>query len=281
MKKALLIGINKYHNSAWNLEGCVNDALDIKDLLENTYEFNEIKTLLDFEATRENILEELKKLVTSLKENDVGVFYNSSHGSQVPDKYPFDEADGLEEILIPSDHSWDNPLTDDNIHEIVQLLHKNARLYIVFDCCHSGSATKALLFNPLGSILLTHIYPNSMIRYIHPPFEFKDLKRKGFFSYLKELIFGEEKKIEDTENMNHLFMSSCEDNQTSLEVNINGIRRGVFTYYLTKYLREGNNKNKSIISIHNSISELLKSNGYNQIAKLEGPIYLKNGMLFA
>jgi len=96
---ALIIGINEYKPSindmvsagsdsrrTWtNLDGCVNDATAMKDLVVSKYSFHpqNIQTLLNAEASRARILAELQKLVDNAKKGDIVFIFYAGHGSQV------------------------------------------------------------------------------------------------------------------------------------------------------------------------------------------------------
>ena len=63
-KKAVCVGINNYPGSNNDLNGCVNDANDWSDLLRDVYQFEEVQTILDGQATRRKMLGSLTQLIT-------------------------------------------------------------------------------------------------------------------------------------------------------------------------------------------------------------------------
>ncbi|HFG2659414.1 TPA: caspase family protein [Escherichia coli] len=73
--RALVIGINKYKNVS-PLAYAVNDALEIKSLLINEFDFEEsnISFLLDENATKENILRAFSRLTRDDVELDERIF---------------------------------------------------------------------------------------------------------------------------------------------------------------------------------------------------------------
>ena len=85
MKKALLVGVNKYMMAGADLRGCVNDVQNMHALLVNTYKFepDNIRVLTDLRATRQGILDRLNWLISDVKAGDELVFHYSGHGSQV------------------------------------------------------------------------------------------------------------------------------------------------------------------------------------------------------
>src|SRR6185369_1479542 len=86
-KKALLVGINKFKNySQFTLNGCVNDAKDMATLYKDLLNFktSEITVLTDTQATKTNILTNLKAMIADAKAGKLSslVFSLSSHDTQ-------------------------------------------------------------------------------------------------------------------------------------------------------------------------------------------------------
>jgi hypothetical protein len=141
-RKALLVGIN-YVGMQAELSGCVGDVENMTRLLTETcgWERSCIKTLVDDQATYDNILHEMKRLVAGARPGDSFFFQFSGHGVQEPDPHGYEE-DGMNETIVPIDFQTHMPsfLTDDTILEtLVVPLPENCRLTAVMDCCHSGT----------------------------------------------------------------------------------------------------------------------------------------------
>jgi hypothetical protein len=77
----------------------------------------------------------------------------SGHGTQAPAADPDTELDGLDELFLPVDiGKWDdkvgqveNALVDDEIGQMIDAMRaKGADVWVVFDSCHSGTATRAV-----------------------------------------------------------------------------------------------------------------------------------------
>ncbi|CAN0121474.1 unnamed protein product [Ectocarpus fasciculatus] len=63
----------------------------------------------------------------------------SGHGGSVKDTSG-DEADNMDETLVPVDYKSSGQITDDEIlKELVMVLPEGVTLTVVMDCCHSGS----------------------------------------------------------------------------------------------------------------------------------------------
>lgn len=122
-KKALLIGIN-YINSPNQLYGCINDVINMRNMLIDAYGYdsNNITVLREYTnnlPTRANIINNITSIVSqsgNLKE--LWIHY-SGHGSQIGDRNN-DETDGLDEIIVPLDYQDSGFITDDVIFNIMK-----------------------------------------------------------------------------------------------------------------------------------------------------------------
>lgn len=158
-KKALLVGVSEYPNLPDNLQldGPVYDADMVYSVLrQRGFTQDNIQQLLTkpgfTSPTRQNILLALDSLVASAREGDFYYLHFAGHGSRQPAKATSnDEADGLDEIFLPTDaSSWDdyigsvkNAILDDEIASYIDRIRaKGADIWIVFDSCHSGTMTR-------------------------------------------------------------------------------------------------------------------------------------------
>ncbi|KAH9855341.1 peptidase C14 [Lenzites betulinus] len=162
VKKALLIGIEysttlKEIDPVWELRGAHEDPKTLRQLLIDVYGYKDedITVLVDEPdleqdawPTRKNILAAMRELVEGAQPGDCFVFSFSGHGSQVTNEDGTEE-DGLDETLIPVDaildretNSFENYIKDDDVRKIiVDSLPSGARCVMIFDCCHSGTAS--------------------------------------------------------------------------------------------------------------------------------------------
>lgn len=161
-RRALVIGINQYQppkgqaagkgakttrGTTWtNLDGSVNDALAMKEVLKARFGFKdaEITVLLNGQATRQGILKAIQdKLVAPSGPGDTVVFYYAGHGSQVRNSLS-QEADKLDESLVPADVARGAAdIRDKELKPLFNaILDKGATFTAIFDSCHSGSATR-------------------------------------------------------------------------------------------------------------------------------------------
>jgi hypothetical protein len=145
MKKALLVGINRYLDPGNDLKGCVNDVRQMAETLESRYGFpgdGNMRTLTDARATTKAILDGLAWLTAGVSRGDSLVFHYSGHGSQVPDRNGDETTDRLDEILCPYDLDWEHPLTDDDLAAACANVPQGALLTVILDCCHSGTGLR-------------------------------------------------------------------------------------------------------------------------------------------
>lgn len=159
-ERAVIVGINRYKpenaptTSAngrpnWrNLQGSVNDATAIRELLIARFGFKpeNIVLLTDQQATHDAILNAIKtQLLEKQKAGDVSFFYYAGHGSQVYNSLS-DEADHLDETLVPADAYGGAPdIRDKEIARLFkQIRSKDVYLTAIFDSCHSGGIWRGL-----------------------------------------------------------------------------------------------------------------------------------------
>jgi len=229
-KKALLIGIN-YINTPYELTGCIDDTNRMKTLL-TSYGFNDIKILTDLadlKPTKNNILNEIKNLITSSRSGDVLFLYYSGHGSYTYDRNG-DETDKRDEMLISLDAL---PILDDELKTILQN-HLSREITIVgmFDSCHSGTILD-LKFNYLDS--------NNYNKYF------------------------ENDKVSECQG-NVIMFSGCMDAQTSSEALIENKVQGALTWSFIDCINK--TPNCSWRELLKSMRDLLKSNNFSQIPQL-------------
>lgn len=168
-KKAFVCGIN-YIGTRSQLNGCINDARCMHYLLRHRLGFMDEHILFMSDdhpdparrPTRANILQGLTWLVTGLRPGDSLVFHYSGHGSQERD-HTGQEADGMNETLVPLDHQYAGQISDDLINQIiVRPLPQGVKLHAIIDSCHSGSMLDLPFIAPCNNGMLHWIaqYPH-------------------------------------------------------------------------------------------------------------------------
>ncbi|HAM10437.1 MAG: hypothetical protein A2X05_12585 [Bacteroidetes bacterium GWE2_41_25] len=79
----LIIGIDEYSGEWPALRNAVNDAKGVAELLTSKYTFTSLKAMYNKEATRDNILAEFERLMSTAKANDNVFIYYSGHGEYI------------------------------------------------------------------------------------------------------------------------------------------------------------------------------------------------------
>jgi len=261
LKKALIVGTNKYAMQGNNLNGCVADAEDMYNLLVNDFKFNadNVRVLTDERATKLNVIERLNWLVAGTDPMEC-VYYNSSHGTQIRDRNGDELDDGMDEVIVTYDFDWNDratQLVDDDIHDILIKLNVQSCLAMIVDSCHSGSCDKTFGKTP---------------KFIVPPF---DIRARMLNRKLKLKKIGH-RAVQEQEN--HILLSGCKDNQTSAEVSFEGIARGALTFNFTKRVRKGPEACWTLV--HKDVCRDMKSQGFEQDPQLTGSTEIQNRLVF-
>jgi len=144
VKKALLVGINYTNTPQQQLHGCIDDIVNISDLLVNNfnYDINNIIMLRDDNnnattiPTRKNILTHLSNLVKQSANLSEIWFHYSGHGSQI-NAVTNGKYNNLNEVILPVDYQTNGFIIDDEIYNIIK--NVKCKMILVFDSCHSGS----------------------------------------------------------------------------------------------------------------------------------------------
>ncbi len=140
---ALVVGINKYQNSKIpTLNNAVNDAKSVSKMFRDMG--FEVIALYDKDATKSNIIEQFKKLITKTKESDSFVFYFAGHGQGVElygtrEGYilPYDSAIDLNsENVVDYDESTISLGSIEKYSRGMQSKH----IALLLDSCFSGLA---------------------------------------------------------------------------------------------------------------------------------------------
>jgi len=242
-KKAVCIGIN-YAGTAKELNGCVNDARNVRSFLMKGWNFKsqDIFLLTDDTSdprrrpTKANILNAMTWLVKDAKAHDSLFLHYSGHGGQVRDT-DGDEVDGYDEVIFPLDYEQKGVgiITDDVLNAIlVHPLPDGCRLTALFDSCHSGSILD-----------LVYLY--------HSDGKLKNSEVSAAFRQQKS-------SAGDV-----ISFSGCDDNQTSADVVKNGLAVGAMSYAFMKCLDA--NPKQSYQQLLKNIRQVLRKN-YSQKPQL-------------
>lgn len=164
--RGLLVACTEYPNlpqKNW-LIGPKNDAGLVRDFLLKaapvTFAPENLIVLADElegangPPTHEAITKALAEIASKAEQGDFVYLHLSGHGAQQPQMQAGgDETDGLDEIFLPKDiNKWvdrtkgvPNALVDNEIGAAINAIRdKGAFVWAIFDCCHSGTATRAV-----------------------------------------------------------------------------------------------------------------------------------------
>ncbi len=235
----LIIGINYINTPQIILRGCWNDAMTMYSLLSSDmfdYDTSSMEILLDNvrdqtfirnKTSKSNIVKLLYKLaIKSWSENLKKVFFiYSGHGSYTNDLNG-DEVDGKDEGLCPADCQISGLLLDDEILEIFNMFNPSTMIYVMIDCCHSGSI-------------------------LDLPYKLNDKSDSKKSMLIKPHI---------------VVLSGCQDSETAAESYDPASKKisGVLTNVLNEYYSKEENKNDGIIDTYNKLCKVIKEKGYCQ-----------------
>ena len=247
MKKALLIGIDYHDISGISLRGCINDIINMRNMLIDAYDYepNNIIMLRDDDSekfirpTHYNIYDEIMGIVLESSSLDEIWLHYSGHGSKIQNQI----SNCSQEILVPVDYQTMGCITDKDLYDMVRRI--KCRAILTFDCCHSGTMCDLPWSTEYQSGVLVSTKVN------------------------KNVITNP-----------HIFMfSGCKDEQTSADtMNLLDQHVGAFTNAFTECLRNSHH-NTSILSLHKDICIYLINNGYNQIPILSSTVETPNHVI--
>jgi hypothetical protein len=264
--RALFIGINQYKapkdsvlkspRALWNnLGGCVNDAEAMRDLAITRYGFIpvNITILLNAEASRARIIEEIRKLIRISEKGDVLFIFYAGHGSQMKNSLSV-EKDKKDETIVPAD-AWKGvaDIRDKELSAFFnELIDKGVLLTVIFDSCHSGSVGRGQLFDI------------SNVRYMEEnPSDAKDPSDPA-----------------RPEDRGALIISAAQDDEFAKEVkDEHNLLHGAFTLALLKAFQQ-TSVDAPVEEVFNSALAIMKYFGKTQQPVLAGNEQRKSQTLF-
>jgi hypothetical protein len=255
-KYGLFIGINNYPRTIGKLQGAVNDAKNWQAMLTTTFKFNaaDTKLLLDSQATRKNIFDNINAFGDKAGDGDLLVVTYSGHGSLFPDAYSEEKDEkkktfvdlwfGADHYTVPEDYydstiipvdadkstsgkPWDNEILDDELYNVFsKITAKGAKVVFISDSCHSGTIDKSekkVVAKPRFAS------PNS----IFGGKKFEDIK---FDSPKNQSI------IESRSIGSYLALAGSKDNQVSWDSKLGNSYQGLFSNIALGIIKARGNK---------------------------------------
>ncbi|MDX1907691.1 MAG: caspase family protein [Bacteroidia bacterium] len=220
----LLTGINQYPSPVPSLSGCVNDVRTVADFLRDTYPDPAILSLLDGDATRQNVIDGFRKHLAQAGKGDSVYFHYSGHGSRenAPVEFHRFVPDRKNETLVLADSRKPGglDLADKELAVLIkEVADRGATVTVVVDACHSGSITRNADDFRLGAT--------------------RQAEKSGNERGLDDYLDGYYTRMNRDEGRlyipvsRHIVLSGCEKTQVAHETQD---RSGVFTASLMKVL---------------------------------------------
>lgn len=239
------IGLNKidrnHYGSDYPLVACINDAKDMLAIAKKK-KYDESYIMTNEAGTCNNLTDHLKNAAKKLKKGDMLFISYSGHGSYVPDKNN-DEIDGRDETWC----LYDRMILDDELAVCWSKFKTGVKIFMVSDSCHSGTVSRVMKAD--GSLDEPVKLRTRLIKDGPKIFE----KNKSLYNnVISDSAASDKKNIKASV----ILFSGCQDNQTSLD----GDRNGLFTEKLLKVYQKG----KFAGSYGQMLKEILKLMPSNQ-----------------
>ncbi|NOD93227.1 hypothetical protein GS636_10560 [Ruegeria sp. HKCCD4884] len=239
---SLHVGLNTVdpdHYDGWDgrLTACEADAQAMETLA--TAEGFTPTRLLTSDATRENVIEQIRRAARDLKGGDMFLMTVSGHGGRLPDFNQDEDHDGdikMDETLC----LYDFQLADDELYMLWSEFRVGVRVLMVPDTCHSGSMVR---FGPAGPSMLFGRQIDAPLGVRAMPLNVEDrvwraneaVYREASRSYsaLKESVMTN--PLSTPVKASVLNLGACKDEQFAMD----GAQYGAFTGALLKVWNNG------------------------------------------
>ncbi|KAF2644477.1 peptidase C14 [Massarina eburnea CBS 473.64] len=303
-KKSLLIGIN-YVGTKNELKGCHADIDNIAEFLSYRGYSNShrdrvmlsdnpaVEHSSPYYPTGHNMLAAMDWLVS---EPGCTLFLHySGHGAQIRDTDGVHNGTGIDDTIVPIDFEANGQISSTLLHEhLVTRMASNCTLFVLMDCCHSGSALElpyVYRSDSDGQISLM----DNLKKGAQLVGEAQELFAGGFkydkMGEARELLAGatdffrglkhfREQEVEEeglqenafvgeygSENKMVTMLSGCKDDQTSADANIGGQSTGATTWAFLQIMKQ-NPDLPTYAATLQMTRKLLDESNYTQIPQL-------------
>jgi hypothetical protein len=241
-RKAVLVGVGNYRGYATRLDAPALEVQNWRDLLGG-YDFDSIDTLVDAQASRNAVRKAFMELVRNTQRNDQLLFLFAGHGRIVP---AHTRDDDFEEALIVYPDKDDKDLknaeiTDSDISEIIADadLAEDVDLTFILETCFSA-------------LFQIELPPKSK-----PLFVPSVMKNLPSIDRIREFgsLGGADKRLLD---QSPLIVAACGRTETAIELEIQGVPRGLFSFRAIDYLEKDVKHQATAESLVHDIQPLLK-----------------------
>lgn len=235
VKRALLIGCNYTATPQNQLRGCIDDVLNIGNMLIDAYGYEKSNIVLlrddNFPLsklpTKANIISALSAIIAITKEDDEAWIHYSGHGTQVK------VGANTCEAIVPCDFVKAGFILDTFL--FTAIAPSKGRLLMFFDSCTSGSVCNL---------------------------QYSIQRQNGIYYQMKM-------SSQSISNPNVIMISGCKDGQTSADIYDAEDRdyEGAFTDALINTLR-ANQHNIDIRNLYGKVCAFLAERKFSQIPVL-------------
>jgi hypothetical protein len=228
-----LNGVDPAHYGGWDgqLTACEFDAKDMEAVARaNRFEPT---VLLTAEATADAVIDAISSASKEMSGDDILFLSYSGHGGQIDDQNS-DEDDRKDETWC----LFDREFIDDELYTLWSGFKAGARVFMLSDSCHSGSAARGTLELVGAEVIIATAGTDDAVA---------EPRLKVLPTDLQKKVYEEHKELYDSIQANTtaydkseiparvLLISGCQDTQTSAD----GDRNGLFTQALRKVWDEG------------------------------------------
>ncbi len=275
--KALVIGISQY-SEINSLRYADSDALEFSQILTDLggYNKSDVSVLLNQEATKKRIVEEINKIVHASEKHPLDNFILMFAGHGIESTLTAHNKNGRGEdsetnmFLAPSDASTDenNFYSTGNGKEVSnetfinkawlarQLSAIQAKsIFIILDSCYSGTKSFGTLFLENEGYSIQSFSAKGGNRGV------ADVKRKRALKLTHPADDAQTPPIKFIENRKIAYLASSRDDQASAEYE--ELQHGALSYCIFEYIKrvrreviKGDKKNISIEDVYTNITKL-------------------------
>lgn len=216
-------------SSGWTQLHADNDARLIQELIPSSI------ILIDSCATKRNIVDALSHITTTVAIGDTLIIHFSGHGQQMLSPNSHEEADGVDETLVPFDaikhqtayYSGGNHFKDDDFGELLTDIRRkigpHGLVIAVIDACHSGSLDKSIdetdeIYRGTDEIFGAENLSADELSCLKEKYRHDDLDSLSNAPDLSALVF----------------ISACGSRQRNYEISADGNQYGSLTYFFVE-----------------------------------------------
>jgi len=138
--KALVIGVGKYADPQYDLSYARSDAEAMAELLGNEFGFDQVWTLYDNDATRQNLIRFFEQDLQRTEEDDGLLIFFAGHGITVRSAIGDDRG-----FLVPHDGDPKEPyanLSLTTIRDDYMPMIPAKHVFLIVDACYGGLALR-------------------------------------------------------------------------------------------------------------------------------------------